>query len=401
MFFRETDFKADEINLLSHWKKQCNPFTPHLLDPIEKQVIEEILQKTNAQNVNNCTRTQAYLDFYTKHPEIHWALLAHLVSRNGGWSMTDLKGELLEHIFNERQKVDFFLFLEKANAFIFHDAYPQLLLYERSKKDRKNYFHLLSSFGVSIFMKPVWDSFFYQPTFSRLLTTALIINEQHYIESRLISNPYFENCVYESKAFRLQEKLHLNYVIFPREIKALTKLIGLNVSHFAPIEKRIELGKKLYRMLFSSLKARKEITDFVHNNPHTGSRTDYWPSIFSSTRPSSKIYSPTLEVAWNCYHHTFTNKDWFQTDEGFKYFTSVQLPKKIDITTHYAFTLKILHLHASCLEDLVVFALAPMVKEENTSNAVKKTSTDFIILFIYCSNPLYLVLCAINLPYTS
>jgi len=350
MFLKEADFKPDELNLLRHWRKQCKPVPHFQVDPTEKGIIDEIRKKTEVHNESNRTRTKAYLDFYTKHPEIHWSLLAHLVSRNGGWNMTDLKGELLEYIFNAKQQLDFFLFLERANAFIFHDAYPQLLLYEKSKEERRSYFHLLSFFGVSIFMQPVWESFFYQPQHSRLLTTALIINEQHYIESRLISNGYFKDRVYESKIFRLQEAFHFNYVIFPYKTKSRTKLIGLNVSHFAPIEKRIELGKKLYGMLFLSLETRKKIEEFVRNVPHTGSRSDYWPSVFSVCRSSSHLSSPKLEVAWPLYYHSYIDKDWYQNDQGFKYYASVHLPKKIDITDHYNFTLKILKLNATCLK---------------------------------------------------
>lgn len=61
----------------------------------EQDTIAEIRRKTAASNADNLDRTSTYLTFFHKHPEVHWSLLAHLVSRNAGWSMTDLRGELL------------------------------------------------------------------------------------------------------------------------------------------------------------------------------------------------------------------------------------------------------------------------------------------------------------------
>ncbi len=102
----------------------------------EQEIIKEIKNETFLKNANNVTRTKAYLDFYCSHPEIHWAFLAHMVSRNAGYHMTDLKGELLPSIIERKEAENFFLFLERANAYIFHDAYPQLLLYHQSIKKR-------------------------------------------------------------------------------------------------------------------------------------------------------------------------------------------------------------------------------------------------------------------------
>ncbi|MFB1082562.1 DUF2515 family protein [Jeotgalibacillus sp. JSM ZJ347] len=297
-------------------------------------------------NLNNVTRTKAYFQFYCKHPEVHWALLAHLVSRNGGWNMTDLKGSLLETFFNEGERTDFFDFLEKANAFIFHDAYPQLLLYEKSKEDKRSYMHLLSQFGVSAFMEPVWKSFLKQQN-SELLTTGLIINEQHYIELRLISNAYYRTRVYESRLFKYQEFFHLNHVIFPYEIEKRVKVIGLNVSHFAPLEQRIEFGKKLYGMLYASPYQLKSILRFAWNKPHTGSRSDYWPQVFSNDRGRS-VYSPALQSVWNNKQHLYIDEEWYKGDVA-SYFQEVTLPEKFNITWQYAFTLGIVRAGAGLL----------------------------------------------------
>jgi hypothetical protein len=61
-------------------------------------LVAEIRHQTAVHNRNNLTRTKAYLDFYREHPELEWAFLAHMVSRNSGWNMTDLHGEWLPRL---------------------------------------------------------------------------------------------------------------------------------------------------------------------------------------------------------------------------------------------------------------------------------------------------------------
>ncbi|PLR66158.1 DUF2515 family protein [Bacillus sp. UMB0893] len=53
-----------------------------------------------------------------------------------------------------RRSQKIFHFLESANALIFHDAYPQLLLYEISAAVGKPLFHLLPALNVSLFSHP-------------------------------------------------------------------------------------------------------------------------------------------------------------------------------------------------------------------------------------------------------
>ncbi|MDG5473249.1 YjzC family protein [Jeotgalibacillus sp. ET6] len=335
-----------EIELIQQWPFQVKSETQSICLE-EQKLVDEIKSKVALLNLNNLTRTKAYLEFYRRHPEVHWALLAHVVSRNGGWNMTDLKGSLLKHVFASHPRKDFFMFLEKANAFIFHDAYSQLLLYEKSKEEKKNYMHLLPQFCVSAFMEPVWQSFLRHAN-SKLLTVALIINEQHYIELRLISSPYYRKHVYASAVFKLQEAFHLNHVIFPYKEGESVKVIGLNVSHFAPLEQRIELGKKLYGMLFTSPYQLKAVLSFAASKPHTGSRADYWPELFSP-QMDENIWSPDLNTAWENCRHTYTNEEWYRPGGGFLYFSEVELPAKFDITQQYANTLALVRTGAFLL----------------------------------------------------
>jgi len=168
---------------------------------LDKQdLIASIRHQTALANRNNVTRTQAYLEFYRKHEEIHWALLAHLVSRNGGWNMTDLRGEWLPLLMDEHAIQPFFWFLERSNWLIFHDAYPQLLLYQEMKRTDRDLTSLLGPLGVSIFMQSYWKEFLANHDSSRL-TRALIVNEQQYIDQRVVQKPFTLNHIFSTFAF--------------------------------------------------------------------------------------------------------------------------------------------------------------------------------------------------------
>lgn len=180
----------------------------------EKELVRELQEHTALLNRNNLTRTAAYLEFYGKHPEIHWALLAHMVSRNGGWNMTDLRGELLPRLLDEGQIESIFDMLETANALIFQDAFPQLLLYERSRTWNRPLFHLLPQLHVSRFMQPMWELFWDEGS-SALITIALIINEQNYIQARVAEHPRFQGHALHSLMRLTQAATQTNQIILP------------------------------------------------------------------------------------------------------------------------------------------------------------------------------------------
>ncbi|WP_096201574.1 DUF2515 domain-containing protein [Bacillus sp. FJAT-45350] len=317
---------------------EASPKEIPTLSETDKTLVKEIMKTTNKKNLNNITRTNAYLTFFQNNMEVHWALLAHLVSRNGGWNMTDLKGSILQEVFTEKRRTDYFLFLERANFLIFHDAYPQLLLYEESKKRRKNLFYLLPYFGVSSFMKPIWEHFLYNQD-SKLLTIALIINEQHYIEKPVIRNLYFESNVINTWPFQAQELLQFNLVLFPYIYKtSKIRLAGISVTNFTSISTRINVGKRLYGILFGIKPIFQDCLAFINNHPHSGSRSDYWPHIFTPNKGSetNKIYSPHLTEAWKDEEaQGISTKDWFKNTGTFHYFSSVKTPRNFDVTLKY------------------------------------------------------------------
>jgi hypothetical protein len=344
------------------------------LSPAEKVVVKQIKEDTNLLNKNNITRTEAYLKMYLSYPELHWAFLAHMVSRNGGWSMTDLKGDLIPHILGSEKIKHFFLFLERCNALIFQDAYPQLRLYDESIRQGKILFHLLPAFHVSRFMKPYWDSFL-KDTKSQPLTIALIINEQNYIEKRVVQHPIFKRYVLDSLEFKTHALLQLTQIIFPYvpriRIPFLSldhKLAGSTLLHFDSLRERINIGKELYAILFKNKKVHEGITHFAKEKKHTGSRSDFWPHLytFESTsntkdayekerlkgchliKGATPLYSPELEEAWGNYVVAPPELfDWYThqsvTADDLK---PAKKPTSFDMTLHYCLGLKKVELAA-------------------------------------------------------
>jgi len=284
------------------------------------RLIGRILRETRERNRNNATRTAAYRGFYERRPEVHWAFLAHMVSRNGGWNMTDLRGDLLPRLLSAATRRHMFDMLEDANAFIFGDAYPQLLLYEESLRAGRPLFSLLPAFGVSRFMRPVWERF-WETRDSALLTVALIVNEQHYIEGRVVQNPEVQRRVLGTLPFQAQAALQLNQVFFPYEQRGPSgrrRLAGLILTDFGSLKERIDVGKRLYGILFGIPSVRDGAERFAAAQPHTGSRADYWPELFAAVRDrppeasyaerldgetlrpgAPRFYSPRLLDAWN------------------------------------------------------------------------------------------------------
>lgn len=325
------------VKQLSQRWEASHPHTVETMTEEEKDIVAAIQQKTKELNRNNVTRTRAYLAFFQRCPEVHWAFLAHIVSRNGGWNMTDLKGDLIPNLIPPKQIEPLFLFLERANALIFHDAYPQLLLYEESKRRKKPLFHLLPCFFVSSFMKPFWD-YFFEARHSALLTVALIINEQQYIQQRVVEDEFFQKHVLSTLPFLVQQWLGMNDVLIPYKTTKQVRLAGITIRDFADVHHRIHIGKTLYGMLFYKPWLIKRAYRFAVHCEHTGSRADFWPHAFSSTntRHISTIYSPQLEDAWpDIVHHFPDRRDWFEDVTIVKAIKNIPFVIDGDMTTTY------------------------------------------------------------------
>ncbi len=359
------------IRLFNLIKKSSNPFqktshepTSHTLSTKDNLLLKTITEKTQTLNKNNITRTKAYIEYYQKHPEIQWSLLAHMVSRNAGWNMTDLKGEFLPKLLSPKEQNDFFHMLERGNWLIFHDAFPQLLLYEESKRKQKPLFYLLPYFGVSVFMKTMWEQFWNKSN-QELLSIGLIINEQHYIEDRVIQNPTYQQSVLNTLEFQLQDILSMNQILFPFEENSEIKLVGATVHHFASLHKRIEFGKSLYTLLFSD--KLPFLSNWAKNKVHTGSRQDYWSNVFRDTKEalpgvsypprfkncsisynSPRFYSPQLSHVWENVSHPYPQKrDWYHDEAVVDLLSMKSVSSNEEIKPQYCETLERLDLIVS------------------------------------------------------
>ncbi|SFI30190.1 Protein of unknown function [Paenibacillus sp. UNC496MF] len=323
----------------------------------ERALIHRIRHETELANVNNVTRTEAYRAVYHRMPELHWALLAHVVSRNGGWNMTDLQGELLPELLDEESRLHTFILLERINALIFHDAYPQLLLYEASRKEGRDLSPLLPAFGVSRFMPPVW-AHYWERRDPVLLTTALIVNEQHVIEAPLVQSDYFKSHVTKRLPFLMQIPLQTNTVVLPYgsplDAGGEMQLAGLVLEQFGSLYERIEFGKRLYAILLRVPEVMQGVLAFVRGVHHTGSRADYAPHLFAKEREAfdwdaayeerlagcsliqgaKKLLSPELAAAWpNVPVAIPERSDWLQDPEAVAaYFEELPLPAIFEIT---------------------------------------------------------------------
>lgn len=358
-------------------KKKAKKKTSGLPDLSEndKRCIQVIKEQTRQLNQNNVTRTQAYFQFYLQHPEIHWAFLGHMVSRNVGWNMTDLKGELLTKLLSDKEQKDFFSFLERGSWLIFQDVYPQFLIYDLSVRGRKEMFHLLRCFHVSTFMETMWR-YFWNSGDQAALAFAMVINEQSYLEKRLIRNQHYKKIVLDTVSFKMYDFLNFNNIIFPcyagdnRENAPLT---GGTLRYFTSLHERILFGKKLYSFLFQQEKIFAGVLKWAHEHPHTGSRKDYWPHLFNDINESfprslykrrikncelrkgaQRLYSPPLKYAWpDTPHEEAESGDWFEDWHVLDYFQK-EVSVDGEILTNYCKTLEKIELAVMAKEAILL-----------------------------------------------
>ena len=268
----------------------------------EVNIIEKIKAETSTLNIDNISRTKAYASFYDCNKEIPWSFLASMVSRNAGWNMTDLEGRWFPYILHQSYRDLLFMTYERANWSIFLDAFPQLLLYEHSKRINKPLFYLLQGFSVSTYMEVEWELYWKSRNKERLMTSQ-IINEQNVIQKPIIEHPFFHEKVFSSLLYKLQDWFHFNSVFFPsRE----GELYGFSVHDFQKLDQRIELGKRLAYLLFNE-KYYQSFYQFSQKTEHTGSRYDYEQYLSIMKRRDTPFLRTTYPIIM---HHRQDTKDW-------------------------------------------------------------------------------------------
>jgi hypothetical protein len=270
---------------------------------LDEMILLKTIDKiTNKQNKDNISRTDAYFNYYLAHPEIKWSFLASMVSRNGGYNMCDLQGQYFTQLLEFPIRKRLFLTYERANWLIFHDVFPQLLLYDYSTKLNRPLFHLLNFFQISNFMKYEWETF-WEGRNEKRLTHALIINEQNVIQKPIIEHHFYKKKVFHSLLFRLEDWFHLSCVLFPT---CGGEVYGASVNGFRKLEKRIDLGKRLADILFEP-RLYPHFFEFAKKQTHTGSRNDYerfFEREIGGKTPSLRASFPIIK------HHIHEKEDW-------------------------------------------------------------------------------------------
>ncbi|XJZ26010.1 DUF2515 domain-containing protein [Bacillota bacterium Lsc_1132] len=295
----------------------------------DKEIIRQIQRLTSKKNIDNISRTEAYFAYYKKNPEILWAFLASMVSRNGGWNMCDLKGGEFPQFLAPDTIKQLFLTYERANWLIFHDVFPQLLLYEFSTKLNRPMFHLLPYFNVSAFMQREWQRYWREHDQTRLVT-SLIINEQNVIQKPVIEHPVYNSKVFQSWVFSFQDWLHFSSVLFPT---CGGELYGASVNGFRKLSKRINLGRRLAMILFDQ-RLFPYFLEFAEKTPHTGSRYDY-EHYFKI--PNKRRGTPFLRTAFPIIQHQrHQYEDWSLTRRvSISWFFPVRHRHPIHLTDWY------------------------------------------------------------------
>lgn len=269
----------------------------------KRDYIHYIISETNKHNVDNISRTKAYQHFYMTFPEIKWAFLASMVSRNAGWNMTDLWLSPFRKILSNSQRNKLFMTYERANWLIFSDAYPQLMVYQLSLYLNKPLFHLLPEFHVSRYMQNEWKCFWKHRDMQRLMV-ALIINEQNVIQRPVIKQDYFKYRVFLRPPYLLQDILLLNAIILPTKSK---QVYGAFVHDFTNIDKRIALGKRIASIMFHP-RVYHPLFEFARSVEHTGSRWDYERFFYMQTEKA-----PILRTVYPIItHQDNIRKDWYK-----------------------------------------------------------------------------------------
>ena len=296
-------------------------------------------------NINNPNRTMYYNRYWKTHPEVPWTLLADLVSRNAGYQMTDLArfsgwidrkyplpSSLLNPIGVPHLRAIFAL-IEVGNYLIFRDIFPPLEVYAKAMKFPEYsdaLFDLLldPEFGTDPYILQRWKSFFqtaqakvggpdwdvWVNDFSdgsdmQQHTFALVINEQHQIQDRIINDKsgYFRSfkvMIQAQKIIQTLTSLGMTALCFPvsrdltSKFPVANQLLLYRLDDFSVLDNRINTGRDTFVRLLNDANQRAHIKYWAIRR-HTGTRRDYNTATYSlhyaSLGPGGETYSPPLD----------------------------------------------------------------------------------------------------------
>lgn len=250
--------------------------------------LERLLGELGERNRDNVTRTASYLELYAwtrEHgPDLPWLLMAHLVSRNGGYNMTDVAAGLGrdDGPFGHEAQLEMFGMLERANFLIFHDAWHHVLMALMGRS---------ASLGpprTPVYVCGAWARYegaraaacgVVTPAAERQLVRDLVTNEQNLIERRVVRAPRFAKAL--AVIGFVESMGRERPLVLPCTDAKIT------VGGFGSLDRRIAAGWRIFDEVLADREGREAMFRWAMDHPHTGSRAVY------GGRPT-----PTVREAW-------------------------------------------------------------------------------------------------------
>lgn len=230
-------------------------------------MLERWLDELDARNLDNVARTDSYLELYAwlrgRGDDYPWVLMAHLVSRNAGYLMSDLARTLDRGADPALADVmrTLFVLLERANWLIFHDAWHHLLHHLMGRTAA------LAPPRTPLFMIDAWRRHEASPD-ERALVLDLVHNEQNLIERRVVHHPEL------TAGARLLDLIERGGREKPLHF-AIPDAPAITVGGFAQLARRIEAGRRIFDEVLADRGRRDALYRWALEHPHTGSRAVY------------------------------------------------------------------------------------------------------------------------------
>ncbi len=239
-------------------------------------MLDAWLAELSARNLDNVARTDSYLELYAwtrdHPPDLPWVLMAHLVSRNAGYLMGDVRRALDDPrtLASARPMLsNLFGLLERSNFLIFWDAWHHLLhhLLGRTRE--------LSPARTSAFVRGAWQRYEARrgagdrvdATVERQLVLDLVTNEQTLIEHHSVHHPDYS-------AGRLAVGL-MELLGRERSLHFPGLETDIRVGWFSNLTRRIDVGRQIFDEVIADRRQRDALYRWCLTHPHTGSRAVY------------------------------------------------------------------------------------------------------------------------------
>jgi hypothetical protein len=221
------------------------------------------------RNRDNVSRTDSYLELYAwtraHPPDLPWLLMAHLVSRNAGYLMTDLARRLTGDAARDPALADamtkLFVLLERGNFLIFWDAWHHVCSVLAGELDQ------LAPPRTPAFMCDAYRRHAAAPD-ERRLVLDLVHNEQHLIEHRAVHHPDLRPGLLLLDMIEATGRERA--LVFPWP--DATPAPEIRVGGFAQVDRRIAAGRRIFDEVVADRPRRDAIFAWAVAHPHTGSR---------------------------------------------------------------------------------------------------------------------------------